>query len=51
MIGKIKSLGADAKYFSDKKKKGKERIRSDRDKTLNPAIITEEEKGNVDWFM
>ena len=23
MIGKIKSLGADAKYFSDKKKKGK----------------------------
>ncbi|NUJ08465.1 hypothetical protein [Bacillus paranthracis] len=44
MIGKIKSLEADAKYFSDKKKKGKEELEAIKDKTLNPAIITEEEK-------
>ena len=43
MIGKIKSLGL-MQNISQIKRKKERGIRSDQDKTLNPAIITEEEK-------
>ena len=44
MIGKITSLRADSKYFAAKEKKGIGELEAIKDKTLNPAIITEEEK-------
>ncbi|MGR9594404.1 hypothetical protein [Bacillus thuringiensis] len=44
LIGKIKSIGADAKYFKEKGKAKIGELEAIKDKTLNPNIITEEEK-------
>ncbi|AFQ13288.1 TPA: hypothetical protein ACGW5B_005540 [Bacillus paranthracis] len=44
LIGKIKSIGADEKYFKEKAKVKIGELEAIKDKTLNPNIITEEEK-------
>ncbi|KAA9023563.1 hypothetical protein [Niallia endozanthoxylica] len=44
LIGEIKSYGADNNYFEQKKANGVGELEAIRDKTLNPKVITEEEK-------
>lgn len=44
LIGKIKSYNADSEYFENKKASGVEELEAIKDKTLNPKVITEEEK-------
>ncbi|MFC4402512.1 hypothetical protein [Gracilibacillus xinjiangensis] len=44
LIGKITSFHADDKYFDGKKAMGIEELEAIKDKTLNPRVITEQEK-------
>lgn len=44
LIGKIKSYGADDSYFESKQSAGIQELEAIKDKTLNPKMITEEEK-------
>ncbi|MGG0412077.1 hypothetical protein [Peribacillus simplex] len=44
LIGKIKSYDADNNYFENKKVSGIKELEAIKDKTLNPKVITEEEK-------
>ncbi|MEN8698407.1 hypothetical protein [Bacillus infantis] len=44
LIGKIKSYNADDNYFDNKESDGIRELEAIKDKTLNPKVITEEEK-------